>query len=53
MKPYGIDVCSGVETKPGQKDKQLVRSFLNEAEKARGEAGKTGSLRQAGEWFSG
>lgn len=54
VKPYGIDVCSGVESKPGQKDKLLVRSLLNEVERTRADVGKTGPLSQAyNEWFNG
>lgn len=52
VKPYGIDVCSGVEHKPGQKDKLLMRSFMNEIERTRSEVGHTGALSsQIQEWF--
>jgi phosphoribosylanthranilate isomerase len=26
--PWGVDVCSGVEVKPGQKDTRLIRDFI-------------------------
>ena len=52
VKPYGVDVCSGVESKPGQKDKQLLRAFLNEVERTRTEVGRTGALSgQMQEWL--
>jgi phosphoribosylanthranilate isomerase len=52
VKPYGVDVCSGVECKPGQKDKLLLRSFMNEVERTRSEVGHTGALSAAmQEWF--
>jgi phosphoribosylanthranilate isomerase len=27
-RPYGVDVCSGVESRPGKKDPRLMRSLL-------------------------
>jgi len=34
VRPYGIDVASGVETKPGKKDPGLVREFIQEVRRA-------------------
>jgi phosphoribosylanthranilate isomerase len=52
VKPYGVDVCSGVECKPGQKDKLLLRSFMNEIDRARSEVGHTAALSsQMQEWY--
>jgi len=30
VQPYGVDVCSGVESKPGKKDPAKLREFMNE-----------------------
>lgn len=52
VKPYAVDVCSGVECKPGHKDKLLLRSFMHEVERTRAELNATGPLGgQLQEWF--
>jgi phosphoribosylanthranilate isomerase len=30
LEPYGVDVCSGVESRPGKKDACKLREFMNE-----------------------
>lgn len=34
VRPYAVDVCSGVEACPGRKDHQKVREFIEQARKA-------------------
>jgi len=54
VKPYAVDVTSGVEAKPGQKDKALLKAFMHEIERIRVETGHTGPLSgQMQEWFEG
>jgi phosphoribosylanthranilate isomerase len=31
LRPYGVDVCTGVEHKPGKLDKSLLRTFISNA----------------------
>jgi phosphoribosylanthranilate isomerase len=39
LRPYGVDVASGVESAPGIKDAGLVHSFIREARRSGGQAG--------------
>lgn len=34
LRPYGVDVASGVEKEPGKKDRQLLKAFLQAARQA-------------------
>lgn len=38
VRPYAVDVCSGVEAAPGRKDAAKVRDFVKYAKSAAGEA---------------
>lgn len=32
-RPFGVDVCSGIETEPGQKDHHAIMAFMNQVRK--------------------
>jgi phosphoribosylanthranilate isomerase len=34
VRPYGVDVCSGVESAPGRKDPGKLKAFMNEVRNA-------------------
>ena len=34
VRPYGVDVATGVETAPGNKDYDQLREFIREARRA-------------------
>ena len=38
VKPYGVDVCSGVESAPGRKDSGKLKAFMDEVTNVRGES---------------
>jgi len=38
VRPYGVDVASGVETKPGRKDHGQLREFIQEVRRAEAQA---------------
>jgi phosphoribosylanthranilate isomerase len=40
IRPFGVDVSSGVEKEPGRKDHDKVRSFVQRAKLAAAEASK-------------
>lgn len=41
VKPYGVDVCSGVEESPGRKDRVLLQTFMQEVQRGRQEMMKS------------
>lgn len=47
VRPYGVDVASGVETKPGKKDQGKLKAFLEEVRRAEEELEKPRREQQA------
>ncbi|KAF0231952.1 MAG: phosphoribosylanthranilate isomerase [bacterium] len=41
VKPYAVDVCSGVEESPGRKDRVLLQTFMQEVQRGRQEMMKS------------
>lgn len=41
VKPYAVDVCSGVEESPGRKDKVLMQTFMQEVQRGNQEMMKS------------
>lgn len=46
-RPYGVDICSGVESKPGQKDPARLRMFMRAVERANCAIGNAASEKKA------
>ncbi|NWG12517.1 MAG: phosphoribosylanthranilate isomerase [Acidobacteria bacterium] len=43
VRPYAVDVCSGVESAPGRKDQRRLSAFIREAKNAAGEIPNSGT----------
>ncbi len=44
VRPYAVDVCTGVEARPGKKDLERMRAFIAVAKAAGREGGGSGSI---------
>ena len=52
LRPFGVDVSSGVEAAPGRKDPAKLRRFIRNAKEAAARLAPAGSRSETGSWSS-